>query len=392
VPEVDVVVMGLGRVGLPTAALLARAGARVLGVDRDPAARERIAAGDGGVEPGLTATLREVLASGRFRVSARVEPAAAFVVCVPTPLRDGAADLEALDDAIEAIGSVLPPRATVVLESTVPVGTTDVIGHRLRKIRADVAVAYCPERVWPGDALREIATNDRIVGGIDRESTIAAEEVLRRFVGGRLDRTDARTAELVKLVENASRDVALAFAHTVARVAERSGLDPVEVRTLANRHPRVSLLEPGIGVGGHCLPVDPWFLVSAAPEDTALLRAAREANDAVPARIAERLLSEIPSDASVALLGLAYKPDVDDLRNAPAIAIALAIAKRRDVVVCDPLVDAAAVDRLGLRCATLEEALARSVLVLLVPHRLFASVSRRLRPDQRWIDPTGASR
>jgi UDP-N-acetyl-D-mannosaminuronic acid dehydrogenase len=392
VSEADVVVMGLGRVGLPTAVLLARAGARVLGIDRDAAVRERVAAGDGGVEPGLTAAMREVLASGRLRVGQLVETAAVFLLCVPTPVRNGAADLGALDAAVEAIGSVLPPRATVLLESTVPVGTTDAIGRRLRKIRSDVAVAYCPERVWPGDALREMATNDRVVGGIDPQSTAAAEEVLRRYASGRIDRTDARTAELVKLVENASRDVALAFAHTVARVAERSGLDPVEVRALANRHPRVALLEPRIGVGGHCLPVDPWFLVSAAPEDTALLRAAREANDAVPARIAERLLGEIPADASVALLGLAYKPDVDDLRNAPAVAIARAIAARRDVVVCDPLVDPASIDRLGLRYATIEEALERSILVLLVPHRLFASVSQRLRPDQRWIDPTGASR
>jgi len=196
----------------------------------------------------------------------------------------------------------------------------------------------------------------------------------------------------VKLVENASRDVGLAFAHTVARLAERWGLDPIEVRALANRHPRVALLEPGIGVGGHCLPVDPWFLVAAAPQDTALLRAAREANDAVPARVAKRLLDVIPRGAGVALLGLAFKPDVDDLRNAPALAIALAIAADRDVVVCDPLVAAASVDRLGLRPVTLDQALERPVVVLLVPHRSFATVPGRLRPDQRFLDPTGALR
>jgi len=384
--------VGLGRVGLPTAVLLARSGARVVGVDSDAAVRERVAAGDGGVEPGLSAALRQALASGHLRVSARIEAAPAYVVCVPTPLRDGAADLGALTAATEEIASVLPPQATVLVESTVPVGTTEAIARRLRERHGDVRVACCPERVWPGDALREIATNDRVVGGVDRESGAAAAAVLRRYVTGRIDHASVRTAEIVKLVENASRDVALAFSHTVARVAERWGLDPLEVRALANRHPRVSLLEPGIGVGGHCLPVDPWFLVAAAPEDTALLRAARETNDAVPARVAERLLREIPEGAAVALLGLAYKPDVDDLRNAPAVAIALALAARRDVVVCDPLVPAASMDRLGLRCVTLEQALERPTVALLVPHQLFASVPGRLRPDQRWLDPTGALR
>ncbi len=386
------VVVGLGRVGLPTAVLLARAGERVVGVDADAAVRERISAGDGGIEPGLTAALREVLAGGRFRVSARVEAAPVFVVCVPTPLRDRHADLGPLHAAIEEIASVLPTRATVLVESTVPVGTTDAVARRLRDRRADVRVAYCPERVWPGDALREIATNDRVVGGVDADSAVAAQAVLRRYVAGRIDHTDARTAELVKLVENASRDVALALTHTVARLAETLGVDPLEVRALANRHPRVSLLVPGIGVGGHCLPIDPWFLVSAAPPDTTLLQVAREVNDAVPGRVADRLLAQIPTDARVAVLGLAYKPDADDLRNAPAIAIARALAAQRDVVVCDPLISAAHVETLGLTSAELEQALERQVVVLLVPHRLFASVSARLRRDQTLLDPTGAAR
>jgi UDP-N-acetyl-D-mannosaminuronic acid dehydrogenase len=388
VREPTVAVIGLGRVGLPTGVLLARAGEVVLGVDRDPAVCARVRAGHAGAEPGLAHALRGVLASGHLRVSERQESAPAAIVCVPTPLRDGAADLAALEDAVRDLALVLPPRAVVVIESTVPVGTTAGIARRLRERRPDAAVAFCPERVLPGDALREIAGNDRVVGGVDAASAEAAAVVLRRYVTGRIDRTDDRTAELVKLVENASRDVGIAFANTAAALAERLGVDPAELRALCNRHPRVALHEAGIGVGGHCLPVDPWFLVAAAPEEAELLRVARRINDGVPGRVAARLLASIPPDASVAVLGLAYKADVDDLRNSPALAVATALSEARDVVVCDPLVDA---ELVSLRQVRLDEALGADVLVLLVPHRVFAGIGSRLRPGQPLLDPTHAT-
>jgi UDP-N-acetyl-D-mannosaminuronic acid dehydrogenase len=276
----------------------------------------------------------------------------------------------------------------VVIESTVPVGTTEAVARRLRVRRPDAAVAFCPERVLPGDALREIACNDRVVGGVDEASADAAATLLRRYVTGRIDRTDDHTAELVKLVENASRDVGIAFANTAAALAERWGVDPAELRALCNRHPRVALLEAGIGVGGHCLPVDPWFLVAAAPEEAELLRVARRINDAVPGRVAARLLAHVPPGARVAVLGLAYKADVDDLRNSPALAVATALAEARDVVVCDPLVGA---DVAPLRKVPLEDALLADVVVLLVPHRVFAGVGSRLRAGQTLLDPSQAT-
>jgi UDP-N-acetyl-D-mannosaminuronic acid dehydrogenase len=338
----------------------------VVGVDRDPAVLDAVAAAHP-TEPGLDDALRAVLASGRLRTATAPSSADVYVVCVGTPLAaDGSADLRDVDAAVEAIAAVMPGDALVVVESTVPVGTTDAIAARLRARAPGARVAACPERVLPGDALREVVENPRLAGGVDEASAAAAAEWLATFVTGRVDRTDARTAELAKLVENASRDVDVALANAVAAVAERFGVDPYELRALVNRHPRVRLAVPGVGVGGHCLPVDPWFLVRAAPAETTLLAEARRVNDAVPARWVDRILARA-GGRPIGLLGLTYKADVDDFRGSPALEIARALSRRADVLAHDPY--AAAVD--GVALGRVEDVLARPVVALLVAHRAY---------------------
>ncbi|HHO50014.1 MAG TPA: nucleotide sugar dehydrogenase [Deltaproteobacteria bacterium] len=383
---VAVCVVGLGRVGLPTAAMFA-AEDSVVGVDRDPAVLSRISRGEVGCEPGLAASVSSLLASGALELADHPVPASAYVLCVPTPLTEQrTADLSALYAAVGSIEQVAAQRALIVIESTVPVGTTDALAGRLRHTIPGARVAHCPERVLPGDALAEIISNDRLVGGVDVGSTQAAVTLLSKVIQGTLHRTDAITAELAKLVENASRDVELALAHTVAQLAEVHGVNPWQLRALVNQHPRVHLLEPGIGVGGHCLPIDPWFLVAGAPGATALLRTARRINDGVPELNAQRIRRMVPPPARVAVLGLAYKPDIDDLRGSPALAFARALAADYDVVVTDPFV--AAPD--DLRGVSLGEALAREVVVLAVAHTPYRALT--LRGDQIGIDLVGGWR
>jgi UDP-N-acetyl-D-mannosaminuronic acid dehydrogenase len=378
---VRICVVGLGRVGLPTVARAAEAGHDVTGVDRDPAALIR-ARGAHPTEPGLTEVVSAAVSSGRLAFATVPVRADVYVVCVGTPLAEGArADLSALDAALASIGAVAPPGALLVIESTVPVGTADRAAAALPGLR----VAAAPERVWPGRALRELAENPRVVGGVDEESAVAAAAFFATLGAGDIDRTDARTAELVKLCENAARDVEIALANTLAAVSRAHGLDPHAVRALVNRHPRVALREPGIGVGGHCLPVDPWFLVEGAPAHTALLRAARGVNDGAPGAWAARIAARA-GGRPIGLLGLGYKADSDDLRHAPAVEIALRLSASADVVVADPYHDA--VD--GIALAPLEVAAARPVVALLVAHAAYRVV--RLRPDQIGIDACGGWR
>lgn len=370
--------MGLGHVGLPTAVLLADSGIRVLGVDIDPVRRSAVVRGEVGTEPGLAARLAGC--DPALEVAAEPVRCPAYIVAVPTPLAaDGGADLGALRAAMAAVAAVAPDGAVVVIESTVPVGTTAALAQDHPRLH----LAACPERVLPGDALRELVRNDRVLGGTPA-ATEAAAAVLGRFVRGVLVRTTSAAAELCKLTENAARDVQLAFAHTAAALARAHGVDPWTLQELVNRHPRVELLTPGIGVGGHCLPVDPWFLTAGA--DAPLVRAARNVNDAVPPAVVARLRAQIPSGEPVALLGLAYKPGVADLRNAPAVRIAWALAETHDVVVTDPASGAPA----GLTAVSLAVARRRKVWVLLVAHDIYCA----LRPpaDVLAIDVCGGWR
>ncbi|MCB9689603.1 MAG: nucleotide sugar dehydrogenase [Alphaproteobacteria bacterium] len=369
----SLVVVGLGRVGLPTAALLASAGHRVIGVERDPALREAVLGRTAGAaEPGL----RELLDGVAIEVVERPVPAGVYVLCVGTPVRDGAADLGDLFAAASEVDRFAPEGALVIVESTVPVGTTDLLAGKHPRLAWVVA----PERVLPGDALREIASNDRVVGG-PPEAAARAARLLRSICSGRVEVVDARTAELAKLVENASRDVELAFANTVAALAESFGVALPQLLEVVRRHPRVRLLQPGIGVGGHCLPVDPWFLIEARPDLADLLRAARSINDAVPATWVERIARH---PGTIGLLGLSYKPDTDDRRASPALSIARTLAETRDVLVHDPHGTEA-----DLRSGSLDEVLARDVVVHLVAHRAYRGLRARVRRGAVVVDAAG---
>jgi UDP-N-acetyl-D-mannosaminuronic acid dehydrogenase len=394
-----IAVVGLGYIGLPTAVLAASHGADVIGVDLDPGVVEAVNQGVAPfVEPDLGIALAGVVAQGRLRAQRETPAADVYVVAVPTPLRaDRSADLRCIDAAVGAIAPRLRGGELVVLESTSPPGTTQRLAQRLQAERPDLAldgddgrpvvhVAYCPERVLPGRVLVELVTNDRVVGGITPEAARRAREVYATFCRGEIVLTDTVTAELAKLVENSYRDVNIAFANELSLVTADLGVDVWEVIELANRHPRVDILRPGPGVGGHCLAVDPWFLVTAAPERTRLIRAAREVNDAQPHAVVERVADAVRGleHPRVAALGLAYKADIDDLRESPALSVVEQLARLLPhawITAVDPHVEVLPPRLRGLphvSLAPLAPALADAdVVVLLVDHASFGAVDPR---------------
>ncbi|MEJ5313702.1 MULTISPECIES: UDP-N-acetyl-D-mannosamine dehydrogenase [Anaerolinea] len=323
-------VLGLGYIGLPTASTFATHGLRVTGVDVNPAVLHSLQNGETHIyEPGLRTLVQAAVKSGNLSVSPQPVEADAYIIAVPTPFKEGKkADLSFVIAAAEAIVPVLRRGALVVLESTSPPRTTeDVVRPILErsglKAGEDFHLAYSPERVLPGQILRELIENTRVIGGIDRASAEAGRDLYGVFVRGEIILTDATTAEMVKLMENTYRDVNIAIANEFARLAERFGINVWEAIALANRHPRVRILNPGPGVGGHCISVDPWFLVEAAPDLATLIRTAREVNDTQPHFVVERVRQAAGSldGLRVAALGLAYKADVDDLRESPAIEV-----------------------------------------------------------------------
>lgn len=385
----DVCVVGLGRVGLPIALLAARAGHRVVGAERDVEMRSLARGERDSPEPGLRDLAISVRDSARLTVSEHISAARTVVVCVGTPLRgDCEADLSDLAAVVHQVDEIAPPDALVLIASTVPVGTTERIASQLRARAPARKVACCPERVLPGDLLKEMIESPRLAGGVDPVSTEAAAHWLSTIVSGPIERVDSRTAELAKLVENAARDVQLALAHTAAALAKRFGIDPHTLRTVVNHHPRVHLLVPGIGVGGHCLPVDPWFLVSAARAETALLRVAREINDRVPEHWIEEITSTVEALSlarpTIGLLGLSYKPDTDDVRQSPALAIARALSLRFDVYAHDPYLR----EIEGVRLAPLQVVLGCDLVALLVAHREYRGISGG-EHCRVWLDCCG---
>jgi UDP-N-acetyl-D-mannosaminuronic acid dehydrogenase len=377
-------VLGLGYIGLPTASTFANSGLKVVGVD----VNERIVAGlrNGELhieEPGLRTLVQAALGSGNLRIAALPEPADAFLIAVPTPvLADKRADLSAVLAAAESIVPHLRPTNLVVLESTSPPRTTvDVIVPILERsglqAGVDFHLAYSPERVLPGQILRELVENARVIGGIDRLSAEAGRELYAAFVRGEIVLTDATTAEMVKLMENTYRDVNIAAANEFSRLADRFGVDVWEAIAIANRHPRVDILRPGPGVGGHCISVDPWFLVESAPEITPLIRQARLVNDSQPAHAVGLIDTALGGlrGRTIAALGLAYKPDVDDLRQSPAIEVARLLAEGgARVATFEPFAPTARVPG----CApadSLDAALHQAeAVVLLVDHRAFVEL------------------
>lgn len=327
-PVKEVCVLGLGYVGLPTAALLAVNGFQVTGVDPRSDVVEAVNDGDIPIqEVGLKTVLQGAVNSGNLRAQAEPKGADAFIIAVPTPIReDHRADLSFVERATRSIVPHLRKGNLIVLESTVPPGTTEgmltqILEESKLRVKEDLYVAHCPERVLPGRILTELVQNDRVIGGVDAESARRAADIYRVIAEGEVLLTSAVVAELAKLVENASRDVGIAFANEVARISRELGADGREVIALANRHPRVDILDPGPGVGGHCIPVDPWFLVAAAPNLARLIRTARETNDGQSVWVAERTMAELQgiSQPKVSVWGVAYKGNVDDARETPAI-------------------------------------------------------------------------
>ena len=393
-PELTICVIGLGYIGLPTAALLASGGYRVFGCDRSEHVVDTVNRGDVHiVEPDLDAYVRSAVKSGRLSASTDPRPADVYIVCVPTPFREGdredgatgdhTPDLSYVLAATDAIAPLVKPGDMVILESTSPVGTTDAMVAVLAKAGIDVAalaIAYCPERVLPGRIMVELTENARIVGGQTPAAARRVADFYRSFVRGEVLETDARTGEMCKLVENSFRDVNIAFANELSLLCSRFGIDPWTLIALANRHPRVNILQPGVGVGGHCIAVDPWFLVSAQPDIARLIRTARQVNLAKTDWVIEEIVAEAQKrPGPVACLGASFKPDIDDLRESPALDVVRALAQRGiEVLVVEPHVSA--ID--GLDLTSLDEALGRcGVIALLVRHQAFlgSSTAEELR-------------
>ncbi|WP_294332162.1 UDP-N-acetyl-D-mannosamine dehydrogenase [uncultured Sphingomonas sp.] len=411
--EPKVAVLGLGYIGLPTAAVIARTGAQVLGIDVDAHVVETVNSGRVHIEEiDLDGLVSGVVARGNLRASLAIEPADIFVIAVPTPFgANHAPDIGYVLQAATSIAAVLKTGDVVILESTSPVGTTEKVAELLARLRpdlkvpghsagsADIAIAYCPERVLPGRILVELIENDRVIGGITPRCARKALHFYRRFVRGACVTTTARAAEMTKLTENAFRDVNIAFANELSILAEGMGVDVWEVIRLANRHPRVNILSPGPGVGGHCIAVDPWFLVHSNPEQSPLIRTAREVNDgkvAYSIARAEALIARLPG-APIACLGLAFKANIDDFRESPALKVAQAIAEAHGarVRIVEPYAQALppALAATGATLTDIDSAIESCpIFIVLVDHDLFKSVplderSGKLVYDTRGIWP-----
>jgi UDP-N-acetyl-D-mannosaminuronic acid dehydrogenase len=397
VASIDVAVIGLGYIGLPTAAVIARSGKRVVGVDIDASIVAKI--NNGGIhieEPDLDAAVRSIVADGRLSASLDVPEAETFIIAVPTPSdEDHRPDITYVLEAARAIGPVLKPGNLVILESTSPIGTTDRVRDLIAELRPDlrlpktgiddsnddICVAYCPERVLPGRILIELVENDRCIGGIGMRCAERAAAFYRQFVRGDCIPMGARAAEMVKLAENSFRDVNIAFANELSLIADANDIDVWEVIRVANRHPRVNILQPGPGVGGHCIAVDPWFLVHSAPEMAKLIRTARQVNDGKSDYVIERCRAMIAAqpEAKIACLGLAFKPNVDDFRESPALRIAAELAAEfgERIMIVEPYAQSLPdeFENSGAALSDLHAALSQcSIVILLVDHGDFRSI------------------
>lgn len=393
----QICVIGLGYIGLPTSSILAAKGFSVLGVDVNPSVVETINGGRIHItEPDLDAFVKAAVGSGKLRAATVPEPSDVFIIAVPTPFKAGhKPDMAYVEAAARSILPVLQPGNLVILESTSPPRTCEdiivpILAESKLKIGTDVFVAHCPERVLPGQIMREVVENDRVIGGINQASALKAKEVYSAFVKGEIFLTDATTAEMVKLVENSFRDVNIAFANELSMICDRLGLNVWELIRLANRHPRVNILRPGCGVGGHCIAVDPWFIADACPQEARLIRTAREVNDAKPHHVTSRIREAAArfEKAVIGLLGLSYKQDIDDLRESPAVEIAREFKSDPGVelLVCEPFVRSHA----EFDLVQLDEVLHRAdVVVLLVPHTVFRNIDRELLEPKVVIDTCG---
>jgi UDP-N-acetyl-D-mannosaminuronic acid dehydrogenase len=406
-----IAVVGLGYIGLPTAAVFADHGIEVLGVDVSAHVVDNVNQGKPHFgEPNLDALVRRVVEGKKLRASLKIEPADAFLIAVPTPLRKGhKPDVSYVEAAARSLAPVLLPGNLIVLESTSPVGTTESVSRIIAELRpdltfphqkgelSDIRIAHCPERVLPGKIIEEVINNARVIGGITRKCGQYALSLYRVMVKGECHVTNARTAELVKLTENAFRDVNIGFANELSMICDQLGIGVWELIRLANLHPRVNILRPGPGVGGHCIAVDPWFIVDSAPKTARLIRAAREINDSKPEFVTRKILERAAElkNPTIACLGLTYKADVDDLRESPAVEVVerLARATNAKILVVEPHVNALPQNLAGLnlKLEDFEIALgAANLVVLLVGHQAFLQVDRDLLKDKFVIDSVGA--
>jgi UDP-N-acetyl-D-mannosaminuronic acid dehydrogenase len=390
-------VFGLGYIGLPTSAIMAAKGYSVLGIDVDQRVVNTINNGKIHItEPDLDLFVRAAVQAGKLRATTEPEPGDVFIIAVPTPFTDGhKPDMRFVEQATRSICKVVEAGNLIILESTSPPQTCEKIIAPIVKQAGfepgkDVYIAHCPERVLPGQIMREVVENDRVIGGLTPESAEKAQELYSAFVKGQIHITDATTAELVKLVENSFRDVNIAFANELSILCDTLGLNVWELIRLANLHPRVNILKPGPGVGGHCIAVDPWFIVDAWPEKARLIKTAREVNDSKPGFVIEKVKTAADrfKEPIIGVFGLAYKPDIDDLRESPAMHIArtLKTAQIGKLLVCEPYIGSHEEFELADQEKVLKEA---DILVLLTGHKQFKTIDKELLKPKIVIDCCG---
>lgn len=411
--------IGLGYIGLPTATLFASRKKNVIGVDVSQHAVDTINQGKVHIiEPELDMLVHAAVTGGYLRATTKPEPAEVFLIAVPTPFTDGhKPDLSYIEAAANSIAPVLVKGNLVILESTSPVGTTEKLAEWLAAARpdltfpqqkqetADIQIAYCPERVLPGRVVHELVANDRVIGGMTRTATFMAATLYKTFVQGELVETNARTAEMCKLTENSFRDVNIAFANELSMICDKLDINVWDLISLANRHPRVNILQPGAGVGGHCIAVDPWFIVDKTPNDARIIRMAREVNDLKPEWILNKVKAAIVdvlahttgrtmSDIKVACLGLAFKPNIDDLRESPAVEVAKHISELGcQVLAIEPNIEALTeIDDIPsqVSLASLDDALKQAdVVCVLVKHQPFLLALEEIKNHPKIIDAVG---
>lgn len=411
-------IVGLGYIGLPAAAVFASRKVKVIGVDVNQHAVDTINRGEIHIiEPDLDAVVRTAVTEGYLRATTKPEAADAFLIAVPTPFKEGPSgphhpDLSYIESASKAIAPVLKQGDIVILESTSPVGATEQMAAWMAEVRpdltfpqthgeeSDIRIAHCPERVLPGHVLRELVENDRVIGGMTQKCSEVARDVYKIIVEGDCIITNARTAEMCKLTENSFRDVNIAFANELSIICDKLSIDVWELITLANRHPRVNILQPGPGVGGHCIAVDPWFIVSAAPEQAKLIREARVINDGKPDWVINKVKAEISdclngnrnktiADIKIACYGLTFKPDIDDLRESPALQIVnrLATEYPGQIIAVEPNIKNLPPSLQSATLATYAEAKdSADIHVMLVDHKAFKN---EIAPKNFIIDTRG---
>jgi UDP-N-acetyl-D-mannosaminuronic acid dehydrogenase len=407
-------VIGLGYIGLPTAAVIASRGIDVIGVDVNQQAVDTINAGEIHiVEPDLDIVVQSVVTTGKLRATTIAEPADVFMVAVPTPFKEDtksahSPDLSYIKSAAKMIAPVLAKGNLVILESTSPVGTTEKLAAWLKLARpdlsfpqdkgdqADIKVAHCPERVLPGHVLQELVSNDRVIGGMSNACSLLATKLYEQFVRGECIITNARTAEMAKLTENSFRDVNIAFANELSVICDKLKINVWELVRLANRHPRVNILSPGPGVGGHCIAVDPWFIVDSCPDEAKIIKQARLTNDAKPYYVIEKISKAADEFKRpvIACLGLAFKADIDDLRESPALEIVkeLAVKKVGEIIAVEPNIKQLpeSLSASGITLTSLEIALEKAnIIVVLVDHKQFKTADRTQFSSKVVIDTRG---